>query len=112
MLALLARWLDEESVARWMAVLAPWVDNESAAGLTVVLGCWCDFESASGLTAVLANRRAELTTGLLAACWCNDESAAGRTAVLALLDRWLDKESAARRMVGLLAELTTSRRRG
>ena len=98
-------------------MLARWVDNESAAGLTVVLGCWRDFESASGLTAVLAHRRdvelaAELTTGLLAACWCNDESAAGRTAVLALLARWLDKESAARRMVGSLAELTTSRRRG
>ena len=76
------------------------------------LGCWCDFESASGLTAVLANRRTELTAGLLAACWCDDESVAGRTAVLALLAPWLNKESAARHMVGLLAELMTSRRRG
>ena len=56
-LALLARWFNEESAARWMAVLARWVDNKSAAGLTVVLGCWRDFESASGLTAVLAHRR-------------------------------------------------------
>ena len=56
-LALLARWFNEESAVRWMAVLARWVDNESAAGLTVVLGCWRDFESASGLTAVLAHRR-------------------------------------------------------
>ena len=117
MLALLARWLDKESAAKWMAVLARWVDNESGAGLTLVLGYWRDFESASELTAVLANRRdvklaAELTTGLLAACWCDDEPAVGRMAVLALLARWLDKESAARQMMGSLSELTTSRRRG
>ncbi len=98
-------------------MLACWVVDESAAGLTVVLACWRNFESASGMTAVLANRRgvesaAELTTGLLAACWWDNKSAVGRTAVLALLARWLDKESAARRMVGLLAESTTSRRRG
>ncbi len=100
-----------------MAVLARWVDDESAAGLTLVLPCCCDFKSASGMTAVLANRRnielaAELMTGLLAACWCDNELAVGRTAVLALLARRLDKESAARRMVGSLAESTTSRRRG
>ena len=82
-----------------------------------MLACWGNFKSASGLSAVLANRRdvelaAELTTGLLAACWCDNEMAVGRTAVLALLACWCDKELAARRMVGLLAELTTSCRRG
>ena len=111
MLALLACWLDEELAASWTAVLARWVNNQSAAG------CCCNFKSASGMTAVLANRRdvesaAELMTGLLAACWCDDKSAAGRTSVLALLARWLDNELAARRMVGLLAELMTSRQRG
>jgi hypothetical protein len=87
LLALLARWLDKESAAGWMAVLARWHDFELALGLTAVLAHWRDSESAAGLTAML-----------LVARWRDNKSGPGWTAMLPLLARWVNKESAARRM--------------
>jgi len=49
----LARWRDDESVARRMAVLARWRDDKSAAGRTTVLAHWRDKELAVGRTMVL-----------------------------------------------------------
>ncbi len=70
-----------------MAVLARWRDFDLALGRTAVLAHRRDSESAAGLTAMLRVTR-----------WCDNKSGPGRTVMLPLLARWVNKESAARRM--------------